>query len=152
LAVTITVTISLTNCTLASIASTSIGYYDSNYNPLGYSASGEEYAVFPTTPTPLPTSVKVGDNAIYGTTTIYTDNTKQTQTGERTLSYVIEADGSSSSSVIANLITKEYNTANQLLYTEQDRYRLAANGTVSPVSKDMQYSATSSIHFLLTAK
>lgn len=151
LSVVSTITLNFTNCTPASAASTATGYYDSNYNPLGHSVSGTEYGKFLTIPTALPTSVKVGDTAIYGTETIYTDSTKTTTTGQRNLSYVIEADGTSTSTSIANLITKQFNTANQLLFTQQSRYRMAADGTLTNLSIDVQYSTTSTNHLLYTA-
>lgn len=151
-ATTATSTFSLTNCTPASVAGSSISYYDSNYNYLGHAISGQEYAKFLTATNPLPASVKAGDTAIYGTETVYSDSTKQTVVGTRVLSFVIEQDGASTSSVIANAISKRYNTSNQLLYTQQFRHRLGADGSLTPVSLDLQYSTTSTTHLVLTAK
>ena len=150
LSVTVTATISFTNCTPSSNASTSTGYYDSNYNPLGYSTIGVDYGKFLTIPSPLPVSVKVGDTAVFGTETIYADSTKQITTGQRTLSYVIETDGASTSTAIANLITKQFNTSSQLLFTQQSRYRMAADGTLTIVSIDVQYATTSTNHLVYT--
>lgn len=152
LSATTTAILNSTNCTPASVASTSVQYYDSNYIPIGHSATGVEYGKFLTIPSPLPTSVKLGDTAIYGTETIYTDSTKQTQKGQRTISYVIEQDGTSTSTAIANLITKDLNTANQLIFTQQSRYRIAADGALSIVSIDVQYSTTSTTHLVYTVK
>jgi len=140
-----TATINLTNCTPASTAASSVEYYDTNYTPLGTSTPGEEYAKFQTTPNPLPSSVKVGDAATFGTLTIYTDSTKTVSTGTRVLSYVIEAD--TPSTAIVNLIAKDFDLANQLTYTQQSRYRITTNGTLTAVSVDLQYSTT---HLLLT--
>lgn len=146
---TSTQTLTFTNCTPASAASTSIGYYDSNYNPLGHSSVGVEYGKFLSLPA-LPTSVKVGDTSVFGTETIYSDSTKLIVKGQRTLSYVIEADGTSSSTAIANLITKDFNQANQVLFTQQSRYRIATDGKLTALSIDVQYS-TSTNHFVFTA-
>ena len=143
-----TSTFTLTNCVPASSATTGTTYYDSNFTPLGSSTPGEEYAKFQTAPPPLPTTVKVGDTAQYGTLTLYTDSTKAVSTGTRLLSYVVEAD--SASSAIVNLIAREYDTSNRLLYTQQSRYRINSAGTLSPVSIDIQYSTTSTTHLLLT--
>jgi len=151
LAVTSTLTLNLTNCTPASSASTSVQYYDSNYVPIGHTASGVEYGKFLTIPNQLPTSVKIGDTAVYGAETIYSDSIKQTLKGQRNISYVIEQDGSSTSTSIVNLITKDLNTINQLLFTQQSRYRIVADGTLSLVSIDVQYSTTSSNHLVYTA-
>jgi hypothetical protein len=152
LSVTSTATLTFTNCTPASSAGTSVGYYDSNYNPLGHSMASVEYGKFLTVPSPLPTSVKVGDTAVFGTETIYSDSTKTTITGQRVLSFVIEADGTSTSTAVANLIVKQYNASNQLLYTEQGRYRIAADASLTYLTSDLQYSTTSTNHFILTAK
>ena len=151
LAVTTTLTISFTNCTPTSTAVTSLTYIDSNYSLLGSSVAGTYYGKFLTIPSPLPTSVKVGDTAVYGTETLYTDSSKQTSKGQRTYSYVIEPDGTSTTTAIANLILKEFNSANQLLITGQSRARITADGTITPVSMDLQSSTTSTNHFVLTA-
>ena len=150
LSVASTITINYSNCTPASNASTSNVYYDSNYNLLGHFTPGVEYGKFATTPATLPTSVKVGDTAVYGTETIYTDSSKQTTKGQRTLSYVVEADGPSTA--ILNLITKDVNASNQLLFTQQTKFRISADGALKVVSIDIQYSTTSTNHIVLTAK
>lgn len=143
-----TVTIHLTNCTPASNALTGTSYYGSNYTPLGSVLPGVEYAKFLTQPPVIPASVKVGDTAVYATLNTYTDSTKTTPTGQRVLSYVIEAD--TSSTAIANLISKQYNTTNQLLFTQQSRYRISADGTLTTISIDVQYSTTSTNHLVYT--
>jgi len=139
------------NCTPASTASTSITYYDSNSNVLGHSTENVEYGKFLTVPSPLPATVKIGDTAVYGTETIYTDSTKATLKGQRLLSYVIEADASSNQTAVANLITRDFNTANQLLFTQQSKFRLAADGALTAISQDIQYSTTSTARLVLTA-
>lgn len=151
LAVTSTQSLNFTNCTPASAASTSIGYYDSNYNPLGHSSVGVEYGKFLAVPSALPTSVKVGDTAVFGTETIYSDSTKLVVKGQRSLSYVIEADGTSTSTAIVNLITKDFNQTNQALFTQQARYRIATDAKLTAMSIDVQYSYTSTTHLLFTA-
>lgn len=151
LAETSTSTVLMTNCIPASTTATSVEYFDSNYTPLGHNAVGDEYGVFLSAPTALPTAAKSGDTGSYGTETIYTDSSKKTLKGQRTLSYVIEPDGTSTSTVIANLITRDFNTANLLLYTEQSRFRMRTDGTLTPLSIDVQYSTTSSTHLVFTA-
>lgn len=138
------------NCSPASVAATSTGYYDSNYNPLGHVAIGVAYGQFITAPQPLPVAVKVGDTGTYGAEAIYTDSGKRTVIGQRALSYVIEADGGSTSSAIVNLIAKDFDTANRLLFTQQTKYRIGTDGTLSTVLIDVQYSTTSENHLVYT--
>ena len=64
------------------------------------------------------------------------------------LSYVVEAD--TANTAIVNLISKAYNTANQPLFTQQGRYRIAADGTLSVMTIDIQYSTTSTTHLIYT--
>lgn len=151
LAVASTSTSNLTNCNPASSAATSTEYFDSNYNFIGNSAAGTEYGVFLTVPTPFPTSVKVNDTAAFSIETIYTDSTKQIARGTRKLGYVIEADGASTNTAIVNLITRDFNTASQLLFTQQSRFRIAAGGPLTAVSIDVQ-SSTNANHLVYTAK
>lgn len=145
LSVTGTLTISLTNCTPASIASTSTTYYDSNYIPLGTNTVGGNYSVFLTPPS-LPTSVLVGSTGVVGTITRYTNSTKSTAAGRGDYSYVVEAD--TASTAIINLIDKEYNASSTLTGTQQSRYRIAATGALVPVSIDVQYANGSTTHLV----
>lgn len=148
---TSTLTQNLTNCTPATFATTGTTYYDINYSPLG-SSDSSVYAKFLTPLPAIPATVKIGDTAIYGTENLFTDSTKKTTSGQRTVSYVIETDGASTSTAIVNLISKDYNTSNQLTLTQQERYRIVADGTLSIVSIDAQASTTSTNHFLYTVK
>jgi hypothetical protein len=143
-----TTTLNLTNCTPASTAASATAYYDSSYSPLGSSIPGVEYTKFVTQPPPLPASVKVGDTAVYATLTVYTDSTKAVTSGQRVLSYLVEAD--TASTVIVNLITRNYNSASQLMWTQQTRYRLGTGGTLAIVAIDLQYSTTSTVHLIYT--
>jgi hypothetical protein len=144
---TTTATINLTNCTPAASTSSGTTYYDGNYAPLGTLDSGGEYGKVLSVPPPLPASVKVGDASVYATVTTYTDSTKTTVTGSRVLSYVIEAD--TSSTAIVNVISKDYDTANTLFFTQQSRYRMAADGKLTSTTIDAQYNS-SGAHLLFT--
>ena len=90
----------------------------------------------------------MGDTAVYATLTTYTDSTKTVTTGQRILSYVVEAD--TADTAIVNLISKGYNTSNQLLFTQQSRLRISASGALTAVSIDVQYSTTSTNHLVYT--
>ena len=150
-AVTTTATLTFTNCTPESSAATIVTYTDSNYVSVGSSSAGVSYGKYLIPPISLPTSVKIGDTAVYGTENMYTDSTKQTSMGQRTYSFVIEQDGASTTTAIVNFISRNFNTANQLLLTSQSRTRITVDGVRTPVSIDLQYSTTSTKHLILTA-
>ncbi len=141
-----TLTISLNNCTPASIASTQTRYYDSNYTPVGTNTVGGEYGVFLTAPT-IPTTAKVGDTGTIGTMTLYANSTKTVLTGQSVSSYVVEAD--TSTTAIVNFISKVYNASNVLTATEQDRYRVSSTGTPTLISIDIQGANGSTTHLVL---
>ena len=143
-----TATVNVTNCIPSTNAVTGTGYYDANYSPLGSQILGTEFTKYAALPPAIPASVKVGDTAAYATLNVYTDSTMATLTGQRFISYVIEGDGPNTA--IANLIAKSYNNAGQLLFTQQSRFRIAADGTLTAVSIDIQYSTTSTTHLLYT--
>jgi hypothetical protein len=144
---TTTLTGIYTNCTPGSFASTSTSYYDTNYKPIGAVNPGTDYAVYVTSGD-LPTTVKVGDTAQFAAIDVYASSTKQTKTGTRTQSYAVEAD--SNNTAIINLISKGYNASNQLLYTQQSRYRINASGQLTSISLDIQYSTTSNSRMVWT--
>ena len=147
-AATETVTLNVPNCTPATSAATGTTYYDANYIPLGTSTPGIEYARFLTLPPAFPTSVKPGYTADFATLTTYSDSTKATVTGKLVLSYVIESD--TSTTALANFITRGYDAAGQPVFTQQIKYRIAADGTLTTVSIDVQNSTTSTTHLVLT--
>lgn len=147
LASTSTTTMSFTNCTPASVASTSTVYSDTNYNPRGFNSVGVNYAVY-LTPLVIPATVSVGNTAVLGTQTLYTDSTKSASGGRVDQSFVVEAD--TASTAIVNLISKVYNASGILTGTEQDRYRISSVGTLTPTVFDIQYSNGSTTHLVLT--
>jgi len=142
-----TQTINFTNCTPATTTGTQTSYYDNNYLPAGTSFSGD-YGVF-LTPTNIPATVKVGDTGAIGTQNNYTDNTKTVFTGQDIISYVIEPD--TATTAIVNLIDKTYNSSGVLTSTQQDRYRIVSNGTMTYISSDIQEANGSTTHIVLTA-
>jgi hypothetical protein len=52
----------------------------------------------------------------------------------------IEADGAGTA--IVHLVVKSYDAAAQLLFTQQSRHRIAADGGLTLVSIDVQFSTT----------
>jgi hypothetical protein len=139
-------TATLIGCTPSSIASTGTRYFNSSYAPLGFNfPSGNGYGIYATVPV-ITTNAHVGDVAIIGTINLYTDNTKSTPAGREDVSYVITAD--TATTAIVNLIFKTYNSSSVLTSTEQDFYRMAANGTLTPMSFDIQYANGSTTHLV----
>jgi hypothetical protein len=138
--------LTVSNCNPASSVGTSTHYFDSNYVPLGKSIVGGDYSVWTSLPS-IPTAARVGDVAVVGTENKYTNSTKSTPTGTEENSYVMEAD--TATTAILNLISKNYNTAHTLTYTEQDRYRVAADGSLTLISIDIQYANGSTTHLVM---
>jgi hypothetical protein len=143
-----TISLSLSNCTPSYFSSSSTDYYDVNYVPLGTITSSGEYGVYTTTPA-IPVSVKVGDTGTIGTKIYYTDNTKIFSTGQDVISYVIEPD--TANTAIVNIVDKSYDSDGVLNVTEQDRYKIKADGSLIPVSADIQFANGDTTHFVLTA-
>jgi hypothetical protein len=138
--------LTVSNCTPASNVGTTTSYFDSNYVPLGFAIVGGDYGVW-TSPPSLPNNARVGDVAVVGTINKYTNSTKSTPSGTQQNSYVIEAD--TATTAIANLISKTYNASNVLTSTEQDRYRIAADGSLTLISIDIQYANGSTTHLVM---
>ena len=143
-----TASVNFTNCQPASATASGVGFYDTNFSPLGSFTPGVDYSKYQSLPTPLPSIVAAGDSGVIATLIVYADITKTTVTGQRVFTYVIESDAANG--VIANLITKGYDASSQLLFTQQSRYRIAANGTLEVLTIDVQYSTTSTNRLLYT--
>lgn len=129
----------VTGCT-AIPATTSTSYFDSVYTPLGFNSPGVNYGVYLVAPI-IPVSGVIGGaggTGVIGTETLYTDSTKAVGNGRIDISYVLEAD--TSTTAIVNLIAKKYTSVGTLSATEQDRYRISATGALVPVSTDILYS------------
>ena len=134
--------------TPASFAATAINYYDANFTPIGVSVPAGEYGRYLTPPPALPTSVRVGDTAVFATLTLYSSSAQTTVIGQQVYSYVIEPD--TASTAIINLISRRFNTSNQLLLTGQSRYRITADGALTATSIDLQFSTTSTQRLVFT--
>jgi hypothetical protein len=143
-----TAIISLPYCHPPYIASTSTDYYDSNYDPLGTIGSSGDYSVYSTPPS-IPGSVKVGGTGTIGARNNYSGNTTTTPTGQDVISYMVEPD--TANTAIVNMIDRSYDLSDNLTSTEQDRSRITADGTLIPVSADLQYANGSTTHLVFTA-
>ena len=129
-------------------------YFNSAYVPIGLEITGGEYSRFEAPPAAapgaLPASVKVGDSGTLSTSTIYADNTKAVVNGRRVVGYAIEDD--TPDTAVANVITRTYSSSGELLVTQQSRYRMPANGKLTLLSIDVQFSTISSVHLIYTPK
>jgi len=133
-----------------------VDYFDANYTLLGSSILGLNQNGVVTTTIPVAASVHVGDTASFATMNVY----KHTRYGDYgvygswVVSYIIEAD--TATTAIVNLITKGYewdcidrvSCPTPLVFTQQKRYRITAEGALTLISVDIQYS--SGIHLLFT--
>jgi hypothetical protein len=130
----------LTNCTPASSADTETNFYNpSTYAPFGSSIVGGDYGVYGATN--IPVTVRVGDAGVIGTETLYTNSAKSSISGRNDISFVIEPD--TATTAIANIIVKVYDFtfgSYSLTSTQQIRYRMAADGTLTAISIDVQFA------------
>lgn len=138
--------LNLPNCNPPSLYSTSTDYYDSNYNPLGTIDSSGNYGVYAAPPA-IPVSVKVGDTGMIGTIN-YSDPTRTFPVGHDDISYVVGPD--TANTAIVNMIDKSYDLNGNLTSTEQDLSRIMPDGTMIPVSADIQFASGSTTHLVLS--
>jgi len=139
-------TANYSNCTPATSSGTTTVYYDTNFVQIGYDSGSGGYGIWSAIE-PLPTAAKVGDVGFVGIINKYRNSTKSTYTGKQEISYVIEPD--TDTTAVANLIYTTYNTSNALTSTEQVRYRVAADGSLSLISKDIQNATGSNSRFIM---
>lgn len=147
-----TSTATLNNCTPASSSSAGFTYYNAAYANVGLAVTGGEYAVFQAAPTALPATARIGDSGTIVTLNTYNNSSKATLTGTRVIKWRVEADGTSTTSAIFNLVIENYNTSNLLLSTQQSRYRMAQSGALAITTIDVQFSGTSRLHLLYTKR
>lgn len=150
--VTSTQSVSLPGCGSAvpgTISASATDYFDAAYASLGSAIAGDEYGAYQA-PASFPVSVKVGDSGSYGTETLYSDSSKAQATGQAVRTWRVEAD--TASSAIGTLTTQVFHPANQLDYTQQSRYRMAADGMLTIVDVDIRYAGTNTLHLVLTPK
>lgn len=147
LAVWNSVSMTFQNCAPTYQYISSTHYYDSNYDLLGIVDQTGNYGLY-TGPQNIPASVKVGDTGLIGTIE-FKDPTQTFLVGHDDISYTIEPD--TANTAIVNIVDKSYDVNGTLLGTEQDRYRIKADGTMIMVSIDLQLANGSTTHLVLTA-
>jgi hypothetical protein len=144
-----TQTIDFGDCTPSHTVASETEYFDASYASLGSSVENDEYGVYEA-PASFPVSVKVGDSGSYGTEILYGDSSKAQVTGRAVRTWRVDAD--TASTAIGTLTTQVFDAANQLDNTQQSRYRLAADGTLTILGVDIQVAGTNGLHLVLTPK
>jgi hypothetical protein len=111
----------------------SIGWFDSNYLPLG-SSGGEEYVVVVGSAV-IPATVRVSDTATVYTANRYSDSSKTVLLGTDTVSYVVEAD--TATTALLTLISTERDTSNTLTSTSAQQVRITPSGTFTRIKETL---------------
>lgn len=136
LAVTSNESVTLAGCTPSSLTTVSVKHYDTAYLPIGVNLGADGYMVVQPAATALPVSVRVGDAGTYAQVVLYSDASKATTTGRSQITYQVEAD--TADTAIVNLTTRSFNAADQLVGTQQTRYRITATGAMTLQSIEIQ--------------
>ncbi len=106
-------------------------YFDANYMPIG-SSDPEEYVRFTSAPVTFAAQVRAGDAGSLGTSTVYSDSTKTSVTGQQRSRYVVQAE--TPTTVLVVITTDYYGAAGQIESMDDVRYRLELNGSLTMVS------------------
>ena len=136
-------TLTLTNCSLTSSPTHGTTYYNADALPIALSiVNGEYYSnAGQAAPTAPPATVMVGNaNPNIDTMLIYADSSKTVVNGKRVMGYAIAPDTSTTTAIV-NVTTTRYDQGNNLQSTQQSSYRMAADGTLTLLSIDVQFSA-----------
>ena len=112
------------------IADTSAFFFDTNYSPLGRIAANNYCVV--TSKTPIPVTVRIGDNGNWFAATCYTSSSKLTRVGGSNVSYAIEPDGASTA--LMKIVYRAVDAAGNNL-TSTETYRVTIFGAVTRVGE-----------------
>lgn len=118
------------NCS-GSGAQTAIMYLDSQYQTIAVVSSNGSFSEA-TIVNSVPVTVKAGDTLTLASLRGYTNSTKTTLKWTAVRTLVVSQD--TESSVILNVITQSYDTANKLTDTTQSKQRLTSSGVLQDVS------------------
>ena len=143
-----TATAKFSNCAPSMTTVTVTNHYDANHTLIGTSSTGGEYIVYATAPPALPATAKVGDKGTIVTLDKYTNSSKQFRSGKRVISYEIEPD--TATTAIFDLMTQDYDINDVPMITEHSLYRMAADGSLTLLYIDVQYSPPNARHLLYT--
>lgn len=133
-AITETDSLASSNCNPSALTVTVVTNFDSNYNLLGGSIAGVQYAEL-VAPFILPVYSKVGDTAVLGTLNLFTNSSKTSSMGKAILSYAIEPD--TATTAIINMTAKMYDVSNALTNTTIMRFKIDGAGVLTYHSVDV---------------
>ena len=142
--------VSLPSCSSTNETEYGTIYYNDNFAPIGISEQDGLYAAATTVPAPLPQYVSVGNSATYATMTKYSDDTMTTVVGQVILSYSVQADGASTTSVLYVASLNSYNNSNQLVSTTQSTYRLTSDAQLILLSLSAQEYSPNAVSLSIT--
>ena len=111
-------------------------YLDTNYLPLGGSAS--EYAVV--TGTSIPQTAKVNDTSVLYTYTRYPSSAKSFSIGTGVVSFALVPETSSSS--LLKVISTDKTTGGAVEATTIQTFRITPEGALTPLTEEFQSGAT----------
>lgn len=112
------------------LASTSTQYVDLNYNPLGN--SGDEFTEV-TTSNPVPVTAKVNDTGNWYQANRYTNSSKNTLLGTRSVSFALLPD--TATTAILTIITIDKNTQGTTTSTYTTKSRITPAGVMTRLSE-----------------
>ena len=111
------------------LAQSSISWMDTNYMLLGVSG-GPEYIVVDGYAS-IPTAAKINNTGTFFTGKRYTTSAKTTLLGTQTVTYVVEAD--TSTTALLTLINVDKNNAGTTTSTSINQYRITTSNTITPL-------------------
>jgi len=112
--------------------STTVSYFDLNYNLLGES-DGATYYVLGNTP-PIPEKVKVGDRGFLYSYNLYTGSTKNTLIGTSIISYIVEPD--TLTTALVSLVATLKDGVGNTIATSSRVLRVTPSGGVALVKEN----------------
>jgi hypothetical protein len=143
LAKTLTVTGTIAvNGTTIPLNSTSTSYLDSNYSPLG--TLSDEYQVVVGTPS-IPDSAKVGDTVTVYQANRYQNSNKTVLLGTEAVSFVLEAD--TSTTALLKIIAIEKDNSGKQTQSTAVTFRVGADNSISRLAETL-VSSTDNISFV----
>lgn len=117
--------------------STTTGYFDSNYLPLGY--TGAEYAKISGV-TSIPQTSMVNDAGVLYTYTRYPSSAKAYSLGTTTVSYALTPD--TSTTALLKIISVEKSASSAVQSTSILTFRMTPAGVLTPLKEELQNSTS----------
>lgn len=129
-------------------------YYDSNYNYLG-STEASYYSYMDLPLVAVPMSVTVGQSGALGKENIDTDNTKTLHLGYTEGSYAVTADTATTAIITETIQVYRADPASPgnyyLATTRKEKSRISTDGTLTPVSIEIQSNTVPGEVLIFTA-